>query len=77
MLPSMTLNELRKRLFDLCEESGSQTAFAKKHNIDNSYVSAVIRGNAMPGWKILKAMGMRKSFSAKKTTVMKFEDITN
>lgn len=71
----MTLIELRQRLHDMCCDVGSNTAFGEKHDIDHSYVSAVIRGYTKPGPKILRAMGIRKAFSPKKTTVMKFEDI--
>lgn len=35
------------------------------------------RGDAKPGRKLLRAMGLRKAFTDKKTTAMKFEDITN
>lgn len=73
----MNTDELRKRLHDLCFEAGSIRAWADKNEISFGYVSAVIRGDAKPGNKILKAMGVRKAFSLKKTTVMKFEDITN
>lgn len=73
----MTLMELRERLHDLCQDAGSVRAWADKNKISFGYVSAVIRGDTKPGGKILKAMGIRKSFSLNKTTVMKFEDITN
>lgn len=72
----MNIGEMRQRLHDICFiESGSARAWAKKNGIAHSYVSAVIRGDARPGNKILKLIGLKKSFSLKKTKVMKFEDI--
>ena len=74
----MNIKELRQRLSDICFiDSGSVRAWAKKNGIAHSYVSAVIRGDARPGNKILKLIGLKKAFTTKKTTVMKFEDITN
>jgi len=73
----MNIKELRETLYDYCQDAGSVRAWAEKHKLSFSYVAAVIRGDSNPGNKVLKAMGLRKSFSAKKTTVMKFEDITN
>ena len=73
----MTLNEVRQKLHNLCEDAGSIRAWAEANNIAFSYVAAVKRGDVKPSTRLLKAMGLRKSFSPKKTTVMKFEDITN
>lgn len=73
----MTKKELREYLRDLVdrETQGSIRAWADRNKISFSYVASVIRGDAPAGKKILKAMGLRKSFSAKKTTVMRFENI--
>ncbi len=73
----MNLLGLRQKLHELTEDAGSIKAWAEDNGLTFSYVAAVRRGDAKPGRKLLKAMGLRKSFSAKKTTVMKFEDITN
>jgi hypothetical protein len=73
----MNIIQVRQRLHDLCEDAGSIRAWAEANHMSFSYVAAVRRGDVKPSRKILKAMGLRKSFSAKKTTVMKFEDITN
>lgn len=73
----MNLNKLREKLFSMCQEEGSIRAWADKNDTSFSYVSSVLRGDTLPGKKILKAMGLRKSFSAKKTTVRKFEYIMN
>lgn len=73
----MNIRELRASLYDMCQDEGSITAWAKKKGIAFSYVAAVIRGDSNPGNKLLKAMGKKKRFTDKKTTVMKFEDITN
>lgn len=71
----MNIEELRKSLHNLCQDEGSIAAWSDKNGLSFGYVSSVIRGDAKPGRKILKAMGMRKSFSLKKTLPMKFEDI--
>jgi len=72
----MNIRELRNRLHDLCQDAGSIRAWADEQGLAFSYVAAVIRGDIKPGGKLLKAMGMRKSFSLRKDAVMKFEDIT-
>jgi len=71
----MNLIQVRQRLHDLCEDAGSIRAWAQANGLAFSYVAAVRRGEIKPSRRLLKAMGLRKSFSAKKTTVMKFEDI--
>ncbi len=71
----MNTREVRQKLYYLCEDAGSIRAWAEANDLAFSYVAAVIRGDKTPGKKILKAMGLRKSFSLRKTTVMKFEDI--
>ena len=73
----MTLNELRRELHNICMDAGGVKPWADSQGIAFSYVAAVVRGDKTPGHKILKAMGLRKAFTDKKTTVMKFEDITN
>ena len=71
----MNLLEVRQRLHILCEDAGSIKAWAEANSIAFGYVAAVRRGDAKPGRKLLRAMGLRKAFTDKKTTVMKFEDI--
>ena len=71
----MTLLEVRQKLHDLCQDAGGFSAWARKNRVSLSYVHAVVSGSAKPGKKVLRAMGLRKAFSAKKTSVMKFEDI--
>ena len=73
----MTLNELRRELHNICMDAGGVKPWADSKGIAFSYVAGVIRGDKKPGAKILKALGKRKAFREKKTTVMKFEDITN
>ena len=65
-------------LHDRCEQEGGAVKLAAKLGLkSHSHISAVKRGDAKPGRKLLKALGKRKAYSEKKTTVMKFEDITN
>ena len=73
----MNILQVRQRLHDVCAETGSIRAWSEKQGLAFSYVSAVIRGDAKPGQKLLHKIGMKKAFAEKKTTVMKFEDITN
>ncbi len=58
----MNLLELRQHLKNICEKEGSVRAWATKKKISFSYVSSVIRGDAEPGKKILKAMGIGRCF---------------
>lgn len=71
----MILIELRKELRDLCEKEGSALSWAKRHKISHTYVSAVLRGSAKPGKKILKALGEDKGW--KMRVEYKYQDITN
>lgn len=71
----MNMMQLRQRLHELTEDAGSIKAWAEANGLAFSYVAAVRRGDAKPGRKLLKAMGLRKAFADKKTTVIKFEDI--
>jgi len=71
----MNIMAVRQRLYELTENAGSIKAWAEQNGLAFSYVAAVRRGDAKPGRKLLKAMGLRKAFTDKKTTVMKFEDI--
>lgn len=73
----MNLLGVRQRLHELTEDAGSIKAWAEANGLAFSYVAAVRRGDAKPGRKLLKAMGLRKAFTDKKTSAMKFEDITN
>ena len=79
----MTLAELRRELFNICDDAGGIAAWLrdlkktlkKKEIPSHGYVSAAIRGDAKPGKKILKAMGKKRVLSLDKKTEMKFEDI--
>jgi hypothetical protein len=73
----MNIRELRQKLYEVTEAAGGIRAWAEANDMAFSHPAAVIRGDAKPGRKILKALGLRKAYSEKKTTVMKFEDITN
>lgn len=71
----MTLIELRNELREMCKKEGGALPWANRHNIAHSYVSAVLRGTAKPGPKILKALGKDKGWKIK--IRFEFEDITN
>lgn len=67
----MNKKELREYIKELVAiEAGSIREWAKLKKISFSYVSAVIRGDAPAGNKILKAAGLRKSYVNKKPTVV-------
>lgn len=73
----MNDKELRNYLQERCGLSGSIMAWAYKNKISHSYVSAVIRGDAPIGDKILKALKMKKAYcflSKGQAVTMKFED---
>jgi hypothetical protein len=73
----MNLLELRQKLHGMCEKEGGAVKLAKKLGLkSHSHISAVKRGDAKPGRELLRAIGMQKSFSPKKSAKMKFEDIS-
>ncbi len=75
---TMDLRQFRLYLKDVCSEAGGAKPWAEKHRISHSYVSSVIRGDKMPGDKILKAVRVKVVYVKKRPKVMmKFEDITN
>jgi len=40
--------------------AGSQTAFAKAHNLSRPYVTDLLAGNRFPGDKVLDILGLEK-----------------
>ena len=66
---------MRQRLSDLCLSAGGAKKWAMKKKLAYSHVYAVIRGEKVPGVKLLKAMGLKRVLTDEKTAVMKFEDI--
>ncbi len=59
----MNLLEIRQQLKYVCKKEGSARAWAVKNKMSFGYVCAVIRGDTHPGKKILKAMGIKQSFT--------------
>ena len=59
----MTADEMREMLRRMCEEAGSQEAWAKAHGFGQSYVSQVILGLSTPSPRLLAEMGMREVVS--------------
>lgn len=43
-----------------CQESGSQKAFAAKHNLSAQYVCDVVQNRREPGPKLLAALGLER-----------------
>jgi hypothetical protein len=46
------------------EREGGQTAFAKRHGGNRSYVSIVLSGKRRMGDSIVRALGLRKAYVA-------------
>ena len=57
----MTTDEVRELLLEMCEEAGSQQAWAKAHRISPQYVTDVLKERRAPGDKILSALGLRRA----------------
>lgn len=53
----LTTDEFLKRLAATIEAEGSQTAFAKKHDVSLSYLNDMLRGRKAPSTKVLDALG--------------------
>ena len=55
----MRIADVRKLLDRLCAKAGGKRAFAQAHDLDETYVSQVIRGLRPPSDRICKALGIR------------------
>jgi hypothetical protein len=44
------------------EREGSQTAFAKGHDVNRSYMNGVLNGKKHVSGRLLKALGLRKVY---------------
>lgn len=53
-------------LRDAVKKAGTQTAFAKQHQISIAYVNDVLQGRREPGDKILVALGLEKAVTYKR-----------
>lgn len=73
----MNLLGLRQVISDRALQAGSDVKLAKELDVSHSHLSAVKRGDAKPGNKLLKALGFKVVIQEKKNAEMKFEDITN
>lgn len=78
----LTYEQLVERLREACDEAGGAKPWGEKQRpkISFSYVSAVLRKDAKPGEKILRAMKMKPVFvyvdpAHMQEVVMRFEDI--
>lgn len=58
--PPLSTTDVRARLRDDCVRRGGQRAWARVHDVADTYVSGVIAGRAEPGPKILRALGLQK-----------------
>jgi transcriptional regulator with XRE-family HTH domain len=58
----MTEKEVRDILRQRARELGTRVALAKELGISTPYLSDILNGNRAPGTKILKALGIRKSY---------------
>lgn len=53
-------DDVRQKLRDVCQEAGSENAWAKAHGVSQAYVNDVINGRRELGGRILRALGFEK-----------------
>jgi hypothetical protein len=58
--PQLSATDVRARLRDECCRRGGQRAWARVHDVADTYVSGVISGRLEPGPKILRALGLAR-----------------
>jgi len=46
------------------EHEGSQAAFAKRYDVDRSYINAILNGKKHVSSRVLRALGLRKVYVA-------------
>lgn len=46
------------------EREGSQTAFAKRHGVERTYLNTILNGKRSVTGRIAKVLGLRKSYVA-------------
>lgn len=56
----MTPDSMRALIRRACREAGSQKAWAKQHNINEAFLSQVLRGEREPSPAILDPLGMER-----------------
>lgn len=56
----MTIDDVRKRLAQACQNSGSQALWAKDNGLSTAYVNDVLHGRREPGGKLLAALGLER-----------------
>lgn len=59
--PAMDINAVRSLLSAAVDKVGSQRSFARLHRVSVPYVSRVLSGSMLPGEKILKALGLKRT----------------
>ena len=62
----MTLESVLKKLSAEVAIAGGQRQWARDYNISQAYVNQVSRGRALPGAKLLAALGLRRVVSYEK-----------
>ena len=62
----MTLDSVLKKLTAEIEIAGGQRQWARENGISQAYVNQVSRGHALPGAKLLAALGLRRVVSYEK-----------
>ncbi len=55
----MITDDVLVLLRDECRKAGSQTAWAREHDVSKQYVNNVLHGWDRPGDKILASLGLR------------------
>ena len=67
-MPSMTREQLVRKLESMVSEEGSQVAVASKLGVSPSYLSEIMRGTREPGEKFLSALNLEKHVVFKERT---------
>lgn len=56
----MTYTQLLEHIEQMIQEAGSQAELARRLNISYAYLNNVLLRRAMPGKKLLRALGLRR-----------------
>ena len=63
----MMLDQVRALLRRECDKAGNQAAWAKAHGVSPAYVSDVLVGRREPGDAILRALGLERVVTYRRT----------
>ena len=67
----MTPDQLRHELTMRAETIGGQNRLARAMQVTNGHLSRVIRGEKMPGPKVLRYLGLREVVTYERTSLLR------